>query len=122
MLLGDTDFSKFNNLLNEYGFRLEQILNPKTSSMVRAWINEGITIAEAKEGIEAVNAKRKPNHPSYYLHAVLSVRRAKLETEREIKNERLRDTAGSRVRKRSADDAASDYIDEVLNRNHKDHF
>jgi hypothetical protein len=102
MLLGDTGFSKFNNLLNEYGFRPEQILNAKTSAMVKAWMAEGITIAEAKEGIEAVNVKRTPNHPSYYLHAVLSVRRAKLETEREIKDERLSKTR--RVRQHYPDD------------------
>lgn len=117
MLLGVEQISDFSNLLNEYGFRPEQILHIKTMAMIKGWMAEGISIAEAKEGIEATNAaKGIPGHPTYYLRAVLGVKKAKLEADKEISDERLREARRpGRKSERDLDAEASRKWDDYLN-------
>lgn len=70
------DFLLFRGLLNEFGFRIDQLLHPKTTAMIRAWMKEGVGVDIAKDAIVSVNANlgHLPGHPSYYLKAVLQAK------------------------------------------------
>lgn len=66
----------FFQLLAENGFYLNQLHgNKKTLAMVHQWVQAGITLEEARIGINHVNTTQgKPNSPTYYLKPVLQVR------------------------------------------------
>ncbi len=69
----DSLLRPFVNLLGER-FGVSQVKTVKTMLMISRWVKAGVTLEQATLAVDAVDAKGKPDHPTYYEKAVLKAK------------------------------------------------
>jgi hypothetical protein len=72
-------FGPFLELISQQGFPLHMVMgNVKTTLMIKAWVDKGVTLEQAETGIKEANAYlgERPATPQFYLQRVLQVKQS----------------------------------------------